>query len=91
MEIVETITIVSLMRKLNLSEDLLELVKRLDAYSIRLSIYTAVALHEKFNLIVEMNRRQLEKIPCTHNKTVSCLKCARMILINELDSRGASE
>ena len=83
---IETLSKSSLMRKLKLCNDLMDTVRQLDPHNIRLSIYTAVILYEKFNSIVEMQRRQLSKIPCTHDEAVSCLKRAQMVLINELDT-----
>lgn len=50
---IESLSVESLMRKLKLCNDLLEgAVKKLDPHHIRLSIYTAVILLEKFNAIV---------------------------------------
>lgn len=84
---IETISMDALRRKLKLCDSLLETLKRLDPHNIRLSIYTAVVLYEKFNSIAEMHRRQLEKIPCTLDEAVSsCLESARVMLINELDA-----
>lgn len=88
---IETISLDLLAMKLKLCDDLLNTVKRLDPHNIRLSIYTAVILNEKFNSIVEMERRQLGKIPYTHDEAVSCLKSAQMILINELDTIQAKQ
>lgn len=81
-----TISTDALRRKLKLCDSLRETLKRLDPDNIRLSIYTAVVLYERFNSIAEMHRRQLEKIPCTLDEAVSCLKSAQAILINELDT-----
>jgi SET domain len=81
---IESISIDALKRKLKLCDSLLQTLKRLDPHNIRLSIYTAVVLYEKFNSIAEMQRRQLEKLPC--DEAVSCLESARVILINELDT-----
>lgn len=83
---IESISTNALMRKLKLVDDLLQIAQRLDPNNIRLSLYTAVVLYEKFNSIAEMHRRQLEGIPCTHDEAVSCLKSAQTMLINELDA-----
>jgi hypothetical protein len=83
---IETISTDALRRKLKLCDSLRETLERLDPHNIRLSIYTAVVLYERFNSIAEMHRRQLEKIPCTLDEAVSCLESARAILINELDT-----
>lgn len=83
---IESLTVDALKRKLKLCDELLSITGRLDPHSVRLSLYTAVALHEKFNSIAEMHRRQLEEIPYTHGQAVDCLKSAQMILINELDT-----
>lgn len=74
------------MRKLKLVDDLLQIAQRLDPNNIRLSLYTAVVLYDKFNSIVELHRRQLEGISCTHDEAVSCRKSAQTMLINELDT-----
>lgn len=68
--------------ELKLSDDSLQIVKRLDPRNIRLSIYTAVTPNEKYISIAEMQKRQLEKIPHTR----WCRESAQMILINELDT-----
>lgn len=83
---IETMTVDALKRKLHFCDDLLQIVERLDPHNIRLSIYAAVILYEKFNAIVEMQKRQLEKIPYTHDDARKCLERAQMILINELDT-----
>jgi hypothetical protein len=84
---IETITESALKRKLHFCDDLLQIVERLDPHNIRLSIYAAVILYEKFNAIVEMHKRQLEKIPYTNTDALKCLERAQMILINELDTK----
>lgn len=83
---IETISLEALKRKLKLCDTLLETLKRLDPHNIRLSLYTAVVFYERFNSIAEMHRRQLEKIPCTLDEAVSCLKSAKEILVNEFDT-----
>ncbi|XP_070502422.1 SET domain-containing protein SmydA-8-like [Chironomus tepperi] len=83
---IETIDEKHLMRKLRFCDDLLQIVMLLDPYTIRLSIYTAVILYEKFNAIVEMHRRQLNYIPQTIMDAIKCLERAEIILINELDT-----
>lgn len=88
---IETISIELLMWKLKLCDDLLHIMELLDPHNIRLSTYTVVALYEKFNSIVEMHRRQLERIPYTRNEAVICLKRAQTILINELDAIQARQ
>lgn len=85
---IETITLDALKRKLHFCEDLLQIVERLDPYNIRLAIYTAVILYEKFNAIVELQKRQqLDKISSYGVHEVrKCLERAQMILVNELDT-----
>lgn len=83
---IENISTDALKRKLKLVDDLLQIVQRLDPNNIRLPLYTAVVLYEKFNSIAEMHRRQLEEVPCTHDEAVSCLRSAQTMLINELDT-----
>lgn len=82
----ETITVDALKRKLHFCDDLLQIVERLDPHNVRLSIYTAVILYEKFNAIAEMHKRQLVEIPCTIDDARKCLERAQKILINELDT-----
>lgn len=81
-----SIPVDALMRKLSLADNLLGIVKRLDPHSVRLSIYTAVVLYEKFNSIVEMQRRQMATVSCTLAEAVDGLRMAQTILTNELDS-----
>jgi hypothetical protein len=83
---IETMDESFLKRKLRFCDDLMEIVTLLDPHIIRLSIYTAVILYEKFNAIVEMHRRQLNKIPYTIMDGVKCLERAEVILLNELDT-----
>lgn len=83
---IETIPNDSLERKLKFCDELLDVVAQLDPFSIRLSIYIAVVLYEKFNSIAEMHRRQLSKIPYSLTEAMSCLKRAQTLLINELDT-----
>lgn len=84
---IETIALDALKRKLHFCDDLLQIVERLDPHNVRLAIYTAVILYEKFNAIAEMHKRQLAKIPCTIDDARKCLERAQKILINELDTR----
>jgi hypothetical protein len=83
---IETMPVSFLKRKLRFCDDLLEIVERLDPYNIRLSIYTAVILYEKFNAIVETRRRQLNEIPHNNIDALKCLQRAQVVLINESDS-----
>jgi hypothetical protein len=83
---IETIAMDALKRKLHLCDDLLQIVERLDPHNVRLTLYTAVVLYEKFNAIAEMHKRQLDKIPCTIDDARKCLERAQKILINELDT-----
>lgn len=83
---IETIDEKFLKRKLRFCDDLLQIVMLLDPYNIRLSVYTAVILYEKFNAIVEMHRRQLNNIPQSIMDAIKCLERAEIILINELDT-----
>ncbi len=83
---IETITVDSLKRKLNFCDDLLKIVKRLDPHNIRLSLYTAVILYEKFNAITEMHRRQLDNVPYTLDDARKSLESVQKSLVNELDT-----
>lgn len=83
---IETMDECLLMRKLKYCGDLMDIVMLLDPHNIRLSIYTAVVLYEKFNAIVEMRRRQLNNVPCTLMDAVQCLERAEIVLVNELDT-----
>lgn len=83
----DSISMDLLMRKLNLADNLLDTLNRLDPHNIRLSIYTAVVLYEKFNSIVEMQKRQhMEQVPYSLFDASNCLKIAQTILMNEMDS-----
>jgi hypothetical protein len=83
---IESLSLNSLFRKLNLADNLLEILKRLDPHNIRLSLHTSVVLYEKFNCIVEMNKRQMEQVPYKLNEALECLQIAQTMLMNELDS-----
>jgi hypothetical protein len=84
---IETMTGEELERKLHFCDDLLQIVERLDPYNVRLAIYTSVILYEKFNAIVEMQRRQMTCVPQnTIADALKCLKCAQIYLTNESDS-----
>lgn len=88
---IETMNECFLKRKLRFCDDLMEIVMLLDPHNIRLAIYTAVILYEKFNAIVEMHRRQLNNIPQSIMDGIKCLQRAQIVLINELDTMQGNQ
>lgn len=83
---IETMDECFLRRKLNYCDDLMKIVKKLDPWNIRLSIYMAVILHEKFKAIAEMHRRQLNNVAYTAVDGINCLERAMIVLANEQDT-----
>lgn len=71
-------------RKLSLCNELLQVVLKLDPYSIRIPIYTAILLYEKHNALREICNRKI--IGGNLEEAKKCLLAAQNILRNELDS-----
>jgi hypothetical protein len=77
-----------LSKKFELCDSLLFIVDKLDPFSIRVPMYTAIILYEKFNVIMEQMNR---KINVDLMMAMKCLERARDILVNELDVMSAKQ
>lgn len=73
-----------LLKKLDMCNELMEIVKKFDPYCIRLQIYTGIILYEKYNALMELRKRGSDKGDIEEAK--KCLEEAEKILVNELDS-----
>lgn len=74
----------ALRRKLDMCNELLQVVQTLDPHAIRIPIYIGILLYEKHNALKELHKRK----PGDENveEARTCLEIAQKILRNELDS-----
>lgn len=73
-----------LIKKLDLCNELLPIVQKLDAHSVRIPIYSAILLFEKHNALIECRKRNFNSGDI--DEATKCLQEAQKILSNELDS-----
>ena len=78
------LSIETLSTKLDMCNELLQIVTTLDPYSIRIPIYTGIILHEKSMAIKELNKRNSKELSMNEGKL--CLEKAQKVLKHEVDS-----
>lgn len=74
----------TLNRKLNMCNELLQVVQTLDPHSIRIPIYTGILFYEKHNALKELQKRNSGG--SSKEESRNCLQAAQKILRNELGS-----
>ena len=79
----------TLVKKLEMCNELLKIVKILDPYSIRIPIYTGILFYEKHNALMELLKRK--SIKGDEVEAKNCLKIAEKILKNETDTMQGKE
>jgi SET domain len=81
---IESLKIEKLNKKLEMCDELLKVTQSLDQYSIRIPIYVGILLFEKYNALMELKRRKMDK--GDEQEAKKCLEIAEKILKNETDS-----
>ena len=81
---INTLSEEKLKKKLELCNELLMIALKLDPFSIRIPIYTAILLYEKHNALREICNRSI--IGGSLDEAKKCLLAAQNVLRNELES-----